>query len=185
METFLWRCRCGGVEVEFPVARTLNAACYCTFCRHYLTDLEATEALDDAGGVAYLHALPHDLKFLRGWDRMRVLSYTRRGARRWYAGCCNTPFANTLPRPMPPYTSVAAHWASPRPDRTQTGFVANAKSAQKQPLMNSNAPVRTLAKLALRTGAAILSGKARRNPFFGPDGQPSKSVERRKGPGER
>ena len=182
MQSYHWQCRCGQVQVDFPVARTLSVGCYCTYCRHFLTDLGATEGLDGAGGVAYLNALPHNLAFARGWDRMRVLSYSRRGARRWYASCCNTPFATTLPKPMPPYSSVTAHWATPRADSTQTGFVAFPKSALTEPLMQSNARVRTFAKLAARTTFAILAGGARHNPFFGSDGQTSKPVERRSGP---
>lgn len=179
---YTWTCRCGSVSATIPIAKSLHVGCYCTFCRHFLTDMGAADALDAAGGVDYLHTTPDNITFTRGQDRLGVVRYSSRGAYRWYTTCCNTPFANALPNPKIPYASVTAHWVAPQEALGPHGMVAFTKSSTAAPVMHSHARTATLIKFATRTLNTILSGKRKQTPFFDDQGQPAVAPERRPGP---
>ncbi len=108
MSLFSTPCHCGTCHWEV-VDRTPGTLlrCYCRFCQRAQRHLgHADTRLDAAGGTLIFHTLPDNLRMIRGATQLRAFRLTRRGAVRWYVGCCRTPVANTLATPALPFTGV-------------------------------------------------------------------------------
>jgi hypothetical protein len=110
MATVSLRCGCGQVEgqaLEVEPSSGTHVVCLCDDCQayaHYLGDAEKT--LDANGGTEIFQLTPSQLKITKGLDRLKCVRLTERGMVRWYAGCCKTPFANTLASPKVPFAGV-------------------------------------------------------------------------------
>ena len=179
--TNTWTCRCGAFTATFPAAKTLPLACHCTFCRRFVTDMVATETMDAAGGIRYLHITQDQIIITKGREHLGLVTYSSKGALRWYATCCNTPFCNTLRNWRLPYTTITAHWV--RPEQTgPVGYAAFQKSAISTPMLTSQAPIATMAKVLARTCWGRIRGAYKNTPFFDVGGQPVAQPERRPGP---
>ena len=89
-------CRCGDVRGIAGVspASGFRLVCYCKDCQAFARILERQDALDAAGGTDIFQMPPGRLKIIAGASALRCLRLSERVIR-WYAGCCNTPIANT------------------------------------------------------------------------------------------
>jgi hypothetical protein len=104
------KCSCGKVQ---GVAKNLSSGqgrriiCLCEDCQafaHYLGHAESV--LDQNGGTEILQILPDNLEINHGIKNLRCMRLSDKGMLRWYAGCCNTPIANTAPYSKMPYAGV-------------------------------------------------------------------------------
>ena len=92
-----------GWSVETGAGGT-HVICYCADCQTFARHLGQSEtALDADGGTEIFQTLPDAVRITRGADSLALLRLGPKGLMRWYAGCCNTPIANTLanPRTLP------------------------------------------------------------------------------------
>ena len=104
------RCSCGAVQgvVQGVSPNAVNRCiCYCESCQRYLRELgKAEQVLDENGGTDVFQVSPRRVTLAQGDDRLGCLQLTRKGAFRWYATCCNTPIANTLPNSRFPFVAI-------------------------------------------------------------------------------
>ena len=104
------KCDCGklkGVAKNLSSVQGRRIICLCDDCQafaHYLG--HAKSVLDQNGGTEILQMLPANLEITRGIENLKCLRLSDKGMLRWYAGCCNTPVANTAPYSKMPYTGV-------------------------------------------------------------------------------
>ncbi|SPF80749.1 DUF6151 family protein [Pseudoprimorskyibacter insulae] len=92
-----FQCDCGqtkwSIKSDTPGTALI---CYCTDCQNAATHLGSQTTLDSAGGTTIYQAMPSDITFEAGFDTVKMFMHRPDGIFRWYAGCCNTPIANTL-----------------------------------------------------------------------------------------
>lgn len=162
-------CRCGhmGWSVETGAGGT-HVICYCADCQTFARHLGQSEtALDADGGTEIFQTLPDAVRITRGADSLALLRLGPKGLMRWYAGCCNTPIANTLANPrtlpfigmiLPPgqpgFGAVTArvNTAAARHPVAQHGFAATGAALLGRALK---------ARLTGRTGSPCLPPTAR------------------------
>jgi hypothetical protein len=81
--------------------------CLCDDCQAYAHYLgHAEDVLDENGGTEILPIAPAHLKITEGADQLRCCRLSAKGMYRWYAGCCATPIANTMPSATSPYAGL-------------------------------------------------------------------------------
>lgn len=156
-------CSCGAMEwCLTPDAPGTHIACYCADCQAYAAHLEQTGRLDAQGGTNIFQTLPHCVTFTRGTEHLSALRLTPKGLLRWYAGCCGTPVANTLPGPALPFVGLVLRAG-------QDGFgpvqaQVNTRAA-KAPIKEHGTAKAGLAVLR-RAITARLRGQSSGAPFF-------------------
>lgn len=95
-----YSCQCGSVTAQISPTgpeKGNHLICYCNDCRAYARHLgQADRLLDEAGGTAIYQVMANQIKDLKGAEHLAFVQMTEDGVYRWYASCCNTPFANTL-----------------------------------------------------------------------------------------
>jgi len=95
------RCDCGGVRgvASGQSSRTVNRViCHCSDCQafaHYLD--QADRVLDEHGGTDICQVSPRTVRFETGADQLACVRLTAKGPYRWFAACCRSPLANTVP----------------------------------------------------------------------------------------
>lgn len=68
----------------------------CDDCQSYAHYLNHPERILDPNGGTELYPVPQSyLKITTGKEHLQCLRLTSKGTYRWYAGCCNTPVANS------------------------------------------------------------------------------------------
>ncbi|WP_257386191.1 DUF6151 family protein [Tahibacter caeni] len=170
---FPLRCRCGNVQATLAEPqRAARAVCYCRDCQAFARFLgRAQLTLDRYGGTDIVATSPHRLRFTRGVEELRCMSLSEKGLLRWYAGCCNTPLANTPRDPALPYVgivydslpeSAAARDAAFGPAR----IALNTASATGTVAATPWATVAGMLRILRNVVAARVSGRYRDNPFF-------------------
>lgn len=81
--------------------------CCCTPCQRYAHTLgRAEEMLDAHGGTSVFQVSPARLQLTAGQEHLACIQQTPKGALRWYASCCDSPIANTLPSMQVPFMAV-------------------------------------------------------------------------------
>ena len=64
--------------------------------------------MDQRGGSDVFQISPARLRITQGVDKLAwVQQLPKRGSVRWYADCCKTPLANTLPQPTRPFIAIS------------------------------------------------------------------------------
>lgn len=87
--------------------RVNRVVCHCRFCGSYAQLLgRADQILDPRGGTDVFQMSPGLFEIRRGLEHVRCVRLTRRGALRWYASCCDTPFVNTLASMRVPFMAL-------------------------------------------------------------------------------
>ncbi|HEX7074037.1 MAG TPA: DUF6151 family protein [Hyphomicrobiaceae bacterium] len=166
------QCRCGRLQGTLSrTARVTRLSCYCLDCQSYAHALgDPGRILDAHGGTEVVATLQQYLTFTAGNESLACLSLSPQGILRWYAGCCNTPIANTTRDPKLSYVGIvhtclgapAARTAAFGPPRAPVN-TRHAKGKVATSALNvSNSIVRVVARV-LR---ARLDGSWRRSPFF-------------------
>ena len=88
-------------------AKGTHLICYCADCQTYANTLENGAArVDNDGGTEIFQTLPGNFEFVDGTQHLSVLRLSPKGILRWYAGCCGTPIANTIPSPGLPFVGA-------------------------------------------------------------------------------
>jgi hypothetical protein len=163
-------CRCGAMRWTIGAeAAGTHVECYCADCQTFARHLKADDYLDAAGGTEVFQTLPHHVRFTQGAANLRLLRLSPKGLLRWYAGCCGTPIANSMPSPSFPFVGMIL-----RPGQSGFGPVlthANTTSARTP--VRSTGLARAVLGLLARTAAAKLTGKGGTAPFFAADGKPA------------
>jgi len=79
----------------------------CDDCQAYAHFLgKAKQVLDANGGTDIFPVTPSHLKITAGAEHLKCLRLSPKGMFRWYAGCCKTPIANSMPSPQFPFAGV-------------------------------------------------------------------------------
>lgn len=170
-------CSCGKVAGHVAPAGPRFGAhviCYCVDCRAAAMHLGAEGALTDDGGMPLYQTRPDWIHFDQGKEHLACLRLSPKGLLRWYAACCNTPLANSLPTPKVPFASLSTTvFADPEalgPIMARINTVS-AKPGSGAPKRDNGFPRAILAFMRRAVGAFV-SGKAKVTPFFDAQGQP-------------
>jgi hypothetical protein len=102
------QCQCGhlhGTATSVSPASGFRFVCYCKDCQAFARFLGRADILDPAGGTDIFQMPPARVKLTAGTDAMRCLRLSSK-VLRWYAGCCQTPIANTAAVPGFPVAGV-------------------------------------------------------------------------------
>lgn len=168
-------CRCGAVKARLVPAGPLQGTrvtCYCKDCQAFARHLGAEgRGLDAPGGTDIYQTLPVHVQIVEGAEYLRALRLSPKGLVRWYAGCCNTPLANTLPSPKLAFVGVLAANADDPGALGPTRAVVNTGGASPGPKIKDYGFARAGVNILKRHVTALLSSK-RGSPFFDADGQP-------------
>ncbi len=101
------RCRCGAMAWQVrETAPGTHVVCYCADCQAFAAHLGRTDWLDEQGGTDIFQTTPADVSLTEGAENLACLRLGPKGLRRWYAGCCGTPIANTLPKAGFPFVGM-------------------------------------------------------------------------------
>ena len=104
------KCQCGafrGTIANIAAVRGRRTVCMCADCQAYAHYLgQAPLVLDENGGTDVLPIAPSNLKITQGAEHLKCMRLSEKGMLRWYAGCCNTPIANTTPIAKLPFAGV-------------------------------------------------------------------------------
>lgn len=89
---------------------SLRLICHCVDCQTFARHLQAQGysglPLDDWGGTEIVQ-LPHGrIELEEGAEHLACVRLSPTGLMRWYAGCCHTPIANTLPHAKMPFAGL-------------------------------------------------------------------------------
>lgn len=176
------RCVCGSMRgvVRGVSPDTVNrVVCGCGACQQYAHRLgRADEILDEHGGTQVFQASPATLRLTDGAEHLACLQQTKKGAFRWYAGCCDSPIANTLPTMNVPFMAVLhsaidrAHITASLSDMLGPVRVTVNKRFAPEQARRLKATRRALMKMLFRYAPMILRWRVRgdhkRSPFFEP-----------------
>ena len=110
MEDLSLSCSCGQIQAVIragSAGRGTRLSCYCNDCQAFAHFLgRAGEILDAHGGSDIYQISPAQLQFTRGIEQLACVRLRPKGLLRWYAGCCKTPFGNTMPTPNIPFAGM-------------------------------------------------------------------------------
>lgn len=162
-------CACEKVQGEVA-ADTLKSGtrvvCHCDDCRAFQIAL----GRDDPGaqtGVDLLQIAPANMHFVHGTEHLAAMRLSPRGLVRWYASCCDTPLAATMPGRAIPFAGLLIETlhSTDHVRRVSThGFLKNADGTTRHKNIG-----RLVRGLVSRTFAAYTSGTAKMTPFRDPD----------------
>lgn len=178
------RCRCGalrGVARNIPSMAGSRTVCLCDDCQAYAHQLgRAADVLDANGGTDIVPIAPAALQLTEGLEHLRCLRLVPDGMYRWYAGCCNTPIANSMPSPAMPFAGVL-HSIFDLPEAAARDAAFGPIRARVQgrfgiePLLPGTSQTAPLG-IIVRTIGFLLGGFVRRrhrpSPFFDASGKP-------------
>jgi hypothetical protein len=177
------RCSCGalrGTALRIAPDRVNRVVCHCRFCVGYARHLGAADrVLDEHGGSDVFQMAPADLVLTEGLDKLACMRLTKKGGLRWYASCCDTPIATTLPKPGMPFMAVYPCCL----DRSGSDEPIEARLGRVRARVNHQLPREAARRLAGTRGALVLMlvrylwmllgwrlrGHHRPFPFFDPE----------------
>ncbi|SHH31299.1 DUF6151 family protein [Ferrimonas marina] len=175
-------CQCGtvqGIALDIEPSIGTRGRCYCADCQRYAEHLGQPElTLDPQGGTDVYQLAPAQIRFTQGQEQIRCLRLSEKGPYRWYAGCCNTPIANTLSSRIPFVGLIHRFRADPQAADQAMGPVRvavhlkDAKSRVPKEQLGDLSSKRYMIKLLARMLSWKLSGKNRPSPFFDSQGKP-------------
>lgn len=171
MAELTWRCRCEAVEAHLP-RQGNRIVCYCKSCRSFVEQFGKAERLQAAGGSDLLQVEPQRVRISKGVEHLRWTQLTSKGPFRWYASCCGTPMANTLPTRAVAFASFQVHdivETAALPD-VRARVHLNGALAHVEPPHGSIRPL--VFGLLRNTVKAWIDGGWRRHPFFNAAGKP-------------
>ncbi len=175
-------CRCGqvkGVAKSVDPAEGTRVVCYCKDCQAFAHALAADKAvLDEHGGTDIYQLPPARVEIRQGQDQLRCLRLTEKGLFRWYAGCCNTPIANTVSAGIPVVGLIHGFVADPAVAHARLGPVrayVNTGSAigpLPESITRKSSTLRYVLKIVRKMLVWKLTGQGRPSPFFDDKGHP-------------
>lgn len=174
-------CRCGAVRGMIASVRGAvgpRMICMCDDCQafaHFLGN--ADEILDANGGSDVVPVRPAHLCITQGIENIACMRLGPRGMFRWYARCCRTPIANTMPSWKIPYASVfrlairdgeGEGDAGPLRARVQAKFGIGSVPADA----HQTASLGVILSVAMFLLPGMIMRQHRPSPFFDADGRP-------------
>lgn len=174
------QCECGAFRAQlqnFPRNTPGRLACYCDDCQTFAHRLNRADLLDAAGGTEVIPVYPADLRIVAGREVLKCLRLSPGGLYRWYASCCNTPVANT--KPGFPWVGLVHRVFTVQ----DAGYLDKTFGAIRSRIMGryarSTPPSGTADKIDFKgfmtvfpfVAKGLLTGKAKRSPFFAEDGR--------------
>ena len=94
------RCGCGklkGRVLDVEPAHGTHGECHCQDCQSFARYLGHAAVLGPRGETEIFQTSIWRVSIDQGADQLRCLRLGPKGAFRWYADCCKTPIANTMP----------------------------------------------------------------------------------------
>lgn len=168
----IWSCDCGKTKLRVAPGGGTRISCYCKDCQAFAKVLDAERILDEAGGTELCQMRPDRLSIVSGAENLACLRLTPKGPLRWYASCCNTPLANTLPTRQVPFASLILAGLD-QPDAMGPNRARVNRSSATAQVEEGEMSFNALALQVLgRAAKARLDGGWRRTPFFSDDGEP-------------
>lgn len=166
-------CRCGAVRGEVETdGKAKHVVCYCLDCQAYARLLgQAPDILDERGGSAAVLAVPKNLRFTQGAERLACLRMTGKGPLRWHASCCDTPIGSTALSHKVAFVSLQAACLRSAEKSMADSFgpvsMWNFTSgARGDPKPAQTSLIRLFGHVVGRSLAARFDGSYRRTPFF-------------------
>ena len=104
------KCHCGalrGIATDVSPRTGSHIVCMCDDCQiaaHYFGC--GDRVLDRNGGTDVFQLTPSQIRFTSGKEHLRCMRLSPKGLMRWYAGCCNTPMANSLAFPRVAFAGI-------------------------------------------------------------------------------
>lgn len=165
-------CSCG--EMKWRIAEGApgtHCVCYCADCRSFANHLNKSHMLED-GGSHLFQTLPEHFHIEQGEEHLKMLRLSPKGMFRWYAGCCDTPIANTLTTTALPFVGVLV----PK-DSDSYGKVQTRTSARTAPVKVKEFGVALAAIKLLRRGIVAKLAGHTQTPFFNDEGAPVRKAK--------
>jgi hypothetical protein len=178
-------CRCGalrGLVRGVVSAQSNRSVCMCGDCQAFAHFLGRADVLDANGGSDVLPVAPCDLQISHGEEHMKCVRLSAGGMFRWYAGCCNTPIANSMASWKVPFAGlsvVVLDMAASDMSADQALGPVRARIMMKAgipPLpadARQNPPAGFMLRIAGFMISGLLRGKHRPSPFFDGSGNPT------------
>lgn len=179
------KCQCGevrGVAEDVNPDRGNRIICMCDDCQNYIKYLnKEDEYLDQFGGTDIFQLTPSQIKIDHGLENIKSVKMTDKGILRWYAGCCNTPIANTMPSAKMPFSGIPHSFMDHSADEKTRDQVLGPVIAKlfgtfaKGEMPNDaheKIPFWLYVRLIKFMLFSWIEGKAAPNPFFNEDGSP-------------
>ncbi len=161
-----FQCSCGtlrGTLSQEAARAGTRLACFCADCRAAQLYLGQPDPAQN--GVQLLQTSPEAITLTAGHDQLRLLRLSPKGLMRWYAGCCNSPVANTLASPRLPFVGIqVANFDTPAVFGKTRVQAFMPQPAGKPP--RTKGAIGMVISMFRRMGASLLSGKWRDTPFF-------------------
>lgn len=175
------RCDCGhvrGVVAGASPSTGNRMICYCDDCQMFAWWLDRTDVLDAWGGTDVVQVAPATVRITDGADELRCVRQYEKGAFRWYADCCRTPIANTVP--WIPFVGVIHRCMDHRAGGRTRDEVLGPPIARVHgrfavgtpPDTHGKVPLGVIVRVLGRLASWVLRGKAKPSPFFGADKRP-------------
>jgi len=165
-------CKCGtlrGHVTAHGIKSGTRAECFCADCRAAILYLGQPDPAP--GPVDIFQLAPDAIEITQGADQLRLMRLGPKGLLRWYAGCCNTPFANTLAKPSLPFAGLHSNLFENKDALGKIrarGFVPQ----PGKPAKTTGAAVMALGIIS-RMATCRMSGRWKQTPFFDVEtGQP-------------
>lgn len=157
-------CSCGKLagSISAEAQRSgLRLVCFCPDCR--ANELYHQQE-DPTEGVDLFQLAPHGIQITQGAEHLRLMRLGPKGLFRWYAGCCGTPFANTLVKPGLAFAGMRSDLFT---DKEALGKI-RARSFVPRPGKppRNEGMLRMVYGIFARIITARLSGLWRQTPFF-------------------
>lgn len=171
------RCQCGsvtGVISDASPKTTTRLVCMCEDCQAYAQHLGRTDMLDEYGGTEVAQTTPSRVTFESSAnEHICGLRLGPKGLYRWYAGCCQTPLANTLGAKLP-FIGVMAICLEGIDAVGPVLARVNGRQSPKgiPPDGHARAPLGIMLRAMAHIGKGVLQSASQPNPFFGPDSTP-------------
>lgn len=162
--------------------RRVRLACYCRDCQCFAWFLGRPELLDRHGGTEVVQLSLARLSFHAGHDRLACMRLSPKGLMRWYAGCCKTPLANTLPGSKPPFVGLISSCWDPTLDAQARDRLLGPVCARVNGPGHAapdgsvadidRAPLGAIARSISVMVGSFIRGEHQPSPFLEPDGAP-------------
>ncbi len=164
-------CSCGSLVGHITAEAQksgLRLLCHCPDCR--AAELFHQQP-DPVEGVDLFQLAPHAISITKGAEHLRLMRLGPKGLFRWYAGCCGTPFANTLAKPQLSFAGLRSDIFDNKEALGKVKAQANIARPGKPP--QNKGMARMVYGIFSRMLTARLSGLWRQTPFFDAEtGQP-------------
>ncbi|GAB4538561.1 MAG: hypothetical protein Tsb0020_52660 [Haliangiales bacterium] len=181
-DTMEFGCICGTLRGHARAVspRTgTHVVCMCDDCQAFALYLNRDELLDAAGGTEIFQLTPSQLSITQGGEHLRCMRLSPKGTLRWYANCCKTPLANTMPSARVAFVGIPVVALHPADRHAQTLGPIRARIHARFARPNSGlgghprAPLGLILRAIRLIGVATLLRKHTPSPFFDERGAPT------------